>query len=93
VPVRGVKDYQLSQIGVTRVKKRKIRRQQRDERSLALMSQAVQKKTDVGMSALMRLSFPTKSVSDAVDTGFTAVELEPQSLLITPAPSERLTIL
>ncbi len=57
------------------------------------MSQAVQKKTDVGMSALMRLSFPTKSVSDAVDTGFTAVELEPQSLLITPAPSERLTIL
>jgi hypothetical protein len=75
------------------MKKRKIRRQQRDERSLALMSQAVLKKTDIGMSGLMRLSFPNTSVSDATNTGFTSVELEPQSLLITPAPSERPTIL
>jgi hypothetical protein len=57
------------------------------------MSQAVLKKTDIGMSGLMRLSFPNTSVSDATNTGFTSVELDPQSLLITPAPSERPTIL
>jgi hypothetical protein len=46
-----------------RMKKRKVRQQQRDQRRLALMSQAVRKKADIDMSPLMRLSFPGSAPS------------------------------